>query len=628
MFKLQATSSLIFSFGAILFLSRYSSSAENPVEYYENLINSQVEKALKYELPTNAKMYGARDNAPKDYGTYHFVVIGAGSTGSVVASRLSEIGNWSVLLLEAGKYPNNFTMIPRYFAVNTFSDYNWGFKTIPQKTACLGAVDNRCSVPRGKGIGGTSLINEMVYSRGNSKDFDRCAEWLRDPSWEYKNVLPYFKKSEDFHKNNIDAPVDWEYHGKHGYLRTNYHLPPSNFTKIFLEANREMGVNVTDYNGKNEEGATILQINTKNGRRLDQASAFILPVRDRQNLIISSESYVTKIEFGDKKEANGVIFTKNGITYRARVGNEVILSAGAISSPHILMLSGIGPKKHLQRLDIPVVEDLQVGSTLRDHVYCGVQFSSNTSMPSESLKQEIEEFLKGYGDLTAANPLDGAGWYTSRTERVRNYPDLELVVSSSEPSELGRKFLGWDDETWNSLFNITVPNPFTLTPVLLRSYSYGTVRLESNNPYQYPEIDSNLLSDTNYEDIDALMEGIQLAINLTRTEAFQRIGASLEVRPLPACSEHEFLSKNYWVCYIRQTAMSAYHAVGTCPAGVDPKSGAVVDSNLKVFGVQKLRVADASVLPFTFAGHPNALCTMIGEKVSDVIKFEYGMFQD
>nr|XP_023014616.1 glucose dehydrogenase [FAD, quinone]-like isoform X1 [Leptinotarsa decemlineata] len=617
MFSFRWVLILIFLFGLC--------AAETPVEYYEKLINSRVQEALEYKLPVDAKMYEPTSTVPKDIGTFDFVVIGAGSTGSVMASRLSEIKQWNVLLLEAGKYPDNFTMIPRYFGAAIFSDYNWGFMSTPQKTACLGAVDHKCAAPRGKGIGGTSLINELVYSRGNSRDYDIWAEIVNDPSWRYLNVLEYFKKSEDFHKNNPNAPADEEYHGKDGYLHTNYHMPPSNFSSIFLKANEQLGYNITDYNGKNQLGATILQINTKEGRRLDQASAFILPVKNRRNLVISSESYVTKIEFNDLKEATGVIFTKNNKTYRVKVRNEVILSAGAISSPQILMLSGIGPKRHLEEVGIPIVQDLEVGSTLREHVFCGVPFSSNTSIASQSLKEQIEDFLKGYGDLTAANPLDAAGWYKTRIEQIRNYPDLEIVISSSTPAELGKKFLGWNDETWDSLFNVSIPNPFTLTPVLLHTHSIGTVRLISKDPYLYPSIDYNMLNDPENLDVEALLEGIQLAVNLTRTEAFQRIGATLEVRPFPACREHDFLSKNYWLCFIAQTAMAAYHPVGTCPSGRNPEAGAVVDHQLKVFGVNKLRVIDASVLPFSFSGHPNAICTMIGEKVSDVIKLEYGV---
>ncbi|CAG9831465.1 unnamed protein product [Diabrotica balteata] len=603
------------------FCATASDNVFDEVKYYEKLITDELQKALNYETPTNARMYEPDDTTIRDFGTFDFVIIGAGSTGSVIASRLSEISRWKILLLEAGHYPNNFTMIPGMFAIQAMTSYNWGFKSTPQKTACLGAVDNRCVIPRGKGVGGTSLINQNIYSRGNSIDYDRWAELVNDQSWRYENVLNYFKKSEDFHQNNPQAPVDWDYHGKKGYLYTNFHLPPSNFTEVFLKANRELGLNITDYNGKEQIGATIMQINTKKGRRYDQASAFITPVRERSNLIISEGSYVVKLETKHKK-VKSVLFTKNKKLFRVKITREVILSAGAISSPQILMLSGIGPKKHLNGMEIPIVQDLPVGNNLRDHIFCGLQFSSNVSSVNQTLTQKIKEFLHGYGDLTAGNPLDAAGWYRTALENTFNYPDIEVIPSISGSGEIGKKFLQWKDEIWNTIFNISIPNPFTLSAVLLHSKSVGTVRLQTKNPYYYPAIDYNSLSDRHDADLKTLYEGIQLILNISKTLAFQKMGTKLEVRPLSACEATDFLSRHYWYCFIRQMSIPAFHPVGTCRTGTDPKV-AVVDWNLNVFGMRRLRVADASVLPFTFSGHPNAICTMIGEKLSDVIKFEY-----
>lgn len=489
----------------------------------------------------------------------------------------------------------------------------------------LGAVDHRCNSPRGKGIGGTSLINELVYCRGNQEDFNRWAKMLKDPSWRYENVLRYFKKSEDFHKTNPDAVVDWYYHGKGGYLRTTYDLPSSNnYTKIFIEANQELGINLTDYNGKKEEGATILQKHTKQGRRLDQASAFIKPVTKRTNLYVLDSSYVIKIEINNKtNRTTGVLFTKNNSTYRANITKEVIVSAGAIQSPQLLMLSGIGPKEHLQRMNISLIKDLDVGSTLREHVFCGVQFSSKLDVPQKGFTQQIKDYLQGYGPLSAANRIDGAGFYVTKIGEDYNYTDIEIVMSSSTASELGKRFLAYSDETWNAMFNFTINNPFTLTTVLLRSRSVGTIRLNTSNPYDYPLIDFNLLSDAYNKDIETMYEGIQFAINLTKTGAFKRFSPVLAVRPLPACLTHTFLSKQFWYCYIRHISSAAYHPVGTCPTGINPKKGAVVNGNLQVFGVERLRIADASVFPFAFAGQPNAACTMIGEKISDVIKHQH-----
>ncbi|CAG9861358.1 unnamed protein product [Phyllotreta striolata] len=597
------------------------------VDYYENLINSEMEKAMKFKRPTSAKMHEPNDTQIRDFGSFDFIVIGAGSTGSVIASRLSEILGWRILLLEAGKYPNNFTMIPGFFAVQAMTEYNWGFVSVPQKTACLGAVGKRCVVHRGKGIGGTSLLNQLIYSRGNPIDYDRWSDLLVDPTWRYENVLGYFKKSEDFHKTNQEAPLDWNYHAAGGKWYTSFHMPPNNLTKIFLKANEELGVNVTDYNGKDELGATVLQLNVKNGRRYDQATAFIQPVNSRENLIISPESYVIKIEINNQtKLTTGVLFTKNGKLYRAKANKEVILSAGAVSSPQLLMLSGIGPRAHLQSNNIPVVEDLKVGSSLRDHVFCALQFSTNVTTPHSTLKGLITDYLKGYGDLTAGNPLDAAAWYQTKLDKTPGYPDIEIIPTSFTPSDIGRKFLQWKPETYKEL-NGKLNKTFSLTIVLLRTRSAGTVRLPSNNPYAYPLIDCNALSDKSDRDIGTMYEGIEMIRKLTRTPTFAKIGLTLETRPLSACSAHEFQSKGFWRCYLRHLSVPAFHPVGTCPSGASPADGAVVDGNLKVFGVGNLRVVDASVIPFTMAGHPNAVCTMIAEKIADEIKFERNVFE-
>lgn len=233
--------------------------------------------------------------------------------------------------------------------------------------------------------------------------------------------MPYFKKSEDFYPTNPEAPVDLEYHGSGGPLRVNFHMPPQTATQILIDGFKEIGYCKTDYNGKAEMGVTILQIDTKDGKRLDQGSAFIKPVLGRPNLQVLDNSYVIKIEFQQSsKEATGIIFTRNNSTYRAKAKREIILSAGTISSPQLLLLSGIGPIEHLTKLDIPVIQDLPVGSTLRDHIFCGLSFSTNYTNESESLEEAIKEWLyNGTGPLAIANAIDGAAWVQSDRGRIR-----------------------------------------------------------------------------------------------------------------------------------------------------------------------------------------------------------------
>lgn len=488
-----------------------------------------------------------------------------------------------------------------------------------------GVVDQKCVIPRGRGLGGTTLINDVMYSRGHPTDYSRWASLVNDSTWSYENVLHYFRKSENFHATDPEAPIDYGYHGIGGYWNVEHHQPNIPLKYTFLEANSELGYNFTDYNGRHQMGGTVAQYNTIMGKRHDQATAFIFPVIDRENLVVQTESYVTKIEINSTtNEATGVIFTYQNYTYRATATKEVVLSAGVISTPQILMLSGIGPQQHLEELGIPVVQNLSVGMTLREHTgLFGLRFSSNTTVPSLTLREQIEEYLNGSGPLTSNTRSHVIGWYKSNIEQTPDYPDLELVIDvSGKSSALGQKYLNWKDETWNSVWKNRSAS-FYLALVLLRAHSVGTVKLKSNNPYDYPLIDYNLLSDAQNKDIDALYEGIDFCLKLVNTTAFRKIGAKFEGTHLPACSSYQFLSKDYWYCYLRQLGVAVFHPVGSCPMGTDPSEGAVVDSNLRVFGIKNLRVADSSVFPFTLSSHTSADCAMIGEKVSDMIKLNY-----
>ncbi|KAJ8981861.1 hypothetical protein NQ317_008208 [Molorchus minor] len=583
-------------------------SKEDLVGYYENLIETEAANAFVYKLPEDARDYETEDDTATDIGHYDFIIIGAGSTGSVIANRLSEIQTWRILLLEAGQYSNIINEIPSLYTLGVYSKYNWGFKSVPQKTACLGIINESCIIPRGKGVGGTTLINGLTYSRGHPEDYNKWAEFTNDPSWSYNNVLQYFKKSEDFHQTDPGAPVDWKYHG--------------------TGANKEQGYALTDYNARLHAGASIVQYNTKNGKRHDQATAFLKPVMDRTNLVISSESYVTKIHINNvTKEAEGCTFTRHGRTYFVAANKEVILSAGAISSPQILMLSGIGLKGHLEEVGIPVIQNLSVGVSLREHAGTfGLQFASNMSITKQSLNEKVREYLEnGTGALTSNTQSHVLGWYQSSLEKVPDYPDLEMVTDLVvSVSQMGKKFLGWKDDIWDTLWSDKKNISFYFTIVLLHAKSVGNIKLKSKCPFEYPLIDYNLLSDPDNRDIDSLYEGIQMVLKLANTTAFKKIGAEfVHTQILPACKEFQYLSKDYWYCFLRQTTLAVFHPVGTCPVGKDPMEGAVVDSNFKVFGVRKLRVADSSIFPFTLSGHPHAPCTMIGEKISDVIKADY-----
>ncbi|CAH1115145.1 unnamed protein product [Psylliodes chrysocephalus] len=510
-------------------------------------------------------------------------------------------------------------------ALNVFSDYNWGFKTVPQTTACLCTNDHTCPVPRGKGVGGTSLINSSQYVRANQENFDLWSKILHDSSWLFTNVYKYFKKSENFTWNNFEAYADLKYHGTEGLVHSQHKLPSHPLNNVFLLANHQLGYLISDYNSDRRIGGSILQLYTDNGKRDDLGTAYITPFLYRSYLKVLTESYVTKIEIDiTTKTAKSVLFTNGGSTYRVRARIEVILSAGAISSPQILMLSGIGPKEHLKDMKIDLIEDLQVGSHLKDHALGNpFLFSSNLTIPVESLVQQIAEYLEGFGPLTSSGTQAQAiGFYNVNCKNC-TVPNIAIFSDAGEVTVQEKRFQNLNDECFESFTKNPKANSVRFFFLLLNTKSSGTIRLKSKNPFDYPLIDPRLLSDSCDEDIRAMYLGVKQIFRLAETLSFKSINLTFAGEPLPACRDFKFKSKQYWYCYLRHVVQTAYHPMCTCPMGINKYTGSVVDSNLKVFGVQNLRVADASVFPTPIAGYPTANCVMIGEKISDVIKKEY-----
>ncbi|CAH1185808.1 unnamed protein product [Phyllotreta striolata] len=609
----------------LIFTIRQAFCETSKVRWYESLIQEGIEKAKNYQLPSDAKMYEPRENQKiNEYGSYDYVIIGSGTSGSIIASRLSEIENWSVLVLEAGNFSDNgFVQFPRYFPMHSSSQYSWGYESVPQSTACLGTVNKVCKIHQGKGVGGTSLINGVLYVRGHPDNYDNWAKIAEDPSWSYRNILKYFKKTEKFLWTNKKVPVDLQYHGNEGLLHVQHKVPNFFLTDVFINANKELGIGVTDYNSPKQLGSSVLQLYTKNGAREDIGSVFVTPFLNRKNLKVSTESYVTKIGINRlTKTANTVIFSKKGNTFKATAKKEIILAAGAVSTPQILMLSGIGPKNSLENLGIPPIQDLKVGGKLMDHPTSkALIFSTNVSLPSETLQEQIRDYLQGIGTLTAPTLSQALGFYSlNNTNNVA--PNVEIISDLTQPTEIDKKFSGWSDDTYKAYWGKN-ENSIGFAIINVAPKSFGTIKLKSRDPYEHPLIDSKLLSDENNEDIDVMYEAIKLVFKLTQTQAYKRLNLRYLGEPLTRCRHLKFKTKEYWRCFLRQTTLTGYHPVGTCPMGVDAEKGAVVGSDLKVIGIEKLRIADASVFPTPVAGHPSVACLMVGEKVADEIKNEH-----
>ncbi|XP_023312559.1 glucose dehydrogenase [FAD, quinone]-like [Anoplophora glabripennis] len=459
-----------------------SSVTEEIIDHYEKVILEEKEKARSYELPSNAHMYIPEYNDPPlDFGTFDFIIAGAGSTGSVIARRLSEIKQWNILVLEAGEFGNEVTDIPRIsYDVVMASDYNWGYYSVPQKNSCLGMEEERCPFPRGRGVGRTSLLNGLAYARCSKIDYDIwCAQG--NPGWCYEDVLPYFKKSEDFRKNDPDAVVDMAFHGVGGPLHVNFPMPRAEQCKVFFKANEELGYQQIEWNGLNATGVSPNQVNVKHGKRQDSDTAFLKPVLDRSNLVVLTKSFVMKIVINELKVAEGVTFSYKGRVYTAIASKEVIVSLGAISSPQLLMVSGIIPGEHLKEFGIPLVQNLEVGSALSDHVQTyGLTFSSNLSEPVQTLREQIKDYLAGVGLLSQPLNRQVLGYYQTYVEMIPNYQDLEISFYFSNATTFTlNKLQRWKESVSEAIEGVDSSSSFSMYPTLLHLKSTGTLRLKS-----------------------------------------------------------------------------------------------------------------------------------------------------
>ncbi|XP_027193791.2 putative GMC-type oxidoreductase Mb1310 [Dermatophagoides pteronyssinus] len=570
---------------------------------------------------------------------YDFLVLGSGTAGSIIAARLTENPNITVLVLEAGGSQTVITDTPSWAREEVGTEVDWGYETTSQLPYSGRAFDGHVAIPRGLVVGGSHNLNYLAYSRGNRRDYDTWVEEFGATGWSYREVLPYFLRSE----NNTDPKIraiNPDYHSTNGPVTVMTPKNPDPIVNIFKEELIKRGIPRVDQNGPTQFGINYFQQTIfENATRSTTASAYLEANVERPNLQILTKAFVTRILFNETRDSDGRI-TAIGFEYeyenqtrQVYAKREVILCAGAINSPQLLMLSGVGPYEHLSEFGIETLVNLSVGYNLKDHILVQLDYEIfNESLITSGIDWTLENMYNNF--VNSAGPLSqfpiAYMYFNSHMNNETDWPDIQIDFTVSplvnDLEQIVARYSPVYRDQWRDYYrpHVGQRNRLGILCFLYRPRSIGRLYLNSSDPHDYPLIDTRYL--TEQYDVDAMIEVISTALELASMPPFDQY-VRLYRQPIPGCqlcsSGPIWKCRSYLECYARTITSTVGHQVGTCKMGNTTDS--VVDPRLRVRNVNRLRVIDGSIFPHITNGNTNAPIMMFAEYGSDMIRQDNGI---